>query len=334
MNAKLIPALLVVTSTLALAQTKPTQTAPKPVPPLQLQSLDQQTQPDPFPPADPKNFTADSPTVATVDAYLHAVLGYDASRIWRVEAIQKTPSAGVTRVTAAISERGPNAKVLTAQFYVMPDGKHLIADGTGLTDFGPNPYAQANALLKTRADGPAQGAASKDLLLVEFSDLQCPHCKDAQPIMDRLAKDFPRARIVYQSFPLADIHPFAFQAAAYGACIAAKSNGAYFTYAQAVYATQGALTPESGLQTLAAAVTRSGQDPTAIANCASTPAIKAQVNASEDLGRDVGVNQTPMLAINGRLVPLTSLPYETLVQVIVFQAAIDGVTVTPPSLSH
>ncbi len=336
MNARLIPALLALCTAAALAQTKPAPTAPaaRPAPPLQLQSLDQQTRPDPFPPVDPRNFTAESPTVATVDAYLHAVLGYDAGRIWRVEGIQKTASPGVTRITAAISERGPNAKVLTAQFYVMPDGKHLIADGTGLTDFGPNPYAQANALLKMKADGPAHGPASKDLLLVEFSDLQCPHCKDAQPVMARLAADFPTARIVYQSFPLADIHPFAFQAAAYGACIAARSNDAYFTYAQAVYDTQGALTAESGLQTLAAAVTKAGQDPTAIANCAATPAIKAQVTASEDLGRDVGVNQTPMLAINGRLVPLTSLPYETLVQVIIFQAAIDGVTVTAPTLSH
>ena len=339
LTPKLIPALLALCTAAALAQTKPAQTTPAPAakpaaPPLQLQSLDQQTQPDPFPPVDPKNFTADSPTVATVDAYLHAVLGYDAGRIWRVVGIQKTASPGVSRVTAAISERGPNAKVLTAQFYIMPDGKHLIADGTGLTDFGPNPYAQANALLKTRADGPANGATAKDLLLVEFADLQCPHCKDAQPVMARLATDFPQARIVYQSFPLAEIHPFAFQAAAYGACIAAKSNPAFFTYAQAVYDTQGALTAEAGQQTLAAAVTKAGQDPTAIANCAATPAIKAQVNASEDLGRDVGVNQTPMLSINGRLVPLTSLPYETLVQVIVFQAAIDGVTVTAPALTH
>ena len=334
---KLAPVLLALTSTLALAQTTPAPKAPA-APPLQLQSLDQQTQADPFPPVNPKNFTADAPTVATVDSYLHAVLGYDTGRIWRVEAIEKTASPGVSRVLAAISQRGPNAKVITAQFYVMPDGKHLIADGTGLTDFGPNPYAQNAVLLKTRADGPAKGAASKDLLLVEFADLQCPHCKDAQATMARLAADFPQARIVYQSYPIAEIHPFAFEAAAYGACIAqkgdpAKSNEAFFTYAQAVYDTQGALTPEAGQQTLAAAVTKAGQDPTAIANCAATPAIKAQVDASEALGVQVGVNQTPMLAINGRLVPLTSLPYETLKQVVAFQASMDGIPVASPTLT-
>ena len=335
MRLKLTAALLALATSAVLAQTAPTAKAPTPKPaaPLQLQSLDQQTQADPFPPANPKNFTADTPTVATVDSYLHAVLGYDTARIWRVEAIEKTASPGVSRVLAAISERGPNAKVVTALFYVMPDGKHLIADGTGLTEFGANPYAQNAALLRAKADGPAHGSAAKDLLLVEFSDLQCPHCKDAQATMARLVADFPQARVVYQSYPIAEIHPFAFQAATYGACIAQKSNDAYFTYAQAVYDTQGALTPEAGQQTLTNAVTKAGQDPTAVAACAATSAIKAQVDASEALGREVGVNQTPMLAVNGRVVPLTSLPYETLKQVVAFQAAIDGVKVGASTLA-
>ncbi len=39
-------------------------------------------------------------------------------------------------------------------------------------------------------------------MLVEFADLQCPHCKEAQGTMDQLVKDFPNARVVFQSFPL------------------------------------------------------------------------------------------------------------------------------------
>ena len=344
MNAKLVTALLSFTlASTTFAQTTPAPQTPKPPAakaaapaPLRLQSLDPQTQADPFPPVDPKNFTADTPTAATVDQYLRAVLGYDTARIWRVEGIQKTASPGVVRVTAAVSERAPNAKVLNAIFFVMPDGKHLIADGTGLAAFGPNPYAETAAILKARADGPAKGAGSKSLMLVEFADLQCPRCKDAQATMARLAQDFPQARLVYQAFPLTSVHPFAFQAATYGACIAQqKGNDAFFTYAQAVYDTQSALTPEAGQQTLTSAVTKAGADPAAVATCAATDAIKVQVNASEALGVEVGVNQTPMLSVNGRLLPLTSVPYETLKQVVLFQATLDGVTgITAPSLTH
>ncbi len=291
--------------------------------PLQLQTLDPATKADPFPPVNPKFFTASSPSLQTVDMYLKALLGYDAARIWRVEAIQKTDAPGVARVIVYVSDRTANAKVQTATFFVTPDGKHAIAD-TAVTPFGDHPFADKKAMINERANGPFHGAASKDLELVEFADLQCPHCKDAQAVMKRLSEDFPKARIVYQSFPLTDIHPFAFKAAAYGACIAKKSNDAFFTYAQAVYDTQGALTEDTGDDTLKAAATKAGADPAATAACAETDATKAEVTASSQLATDLSINETPTIMINGRPLPLT-VPYETLKSIIVFQAGLDGV---------
>jgi len=309
----------------APAKTAPAGQAPAGAP-LKLYSLGSETQADPFPPVNPKYFTADAPSVATVDSYLKAMLGFDANRIWRVEAIQKTTAPGVSKVTAMVSERGPNAKVLTAIFFVLPDGKHLIAgDANGVSPFGAEPFAANRAILQAKANGPAHGSASKDLMLVEFADLQCPHCKDAQPTMDKLVKDFPKARIVFQNFPLVDVHPFAFQAAAYGVCIAKKSADEFYTYAQAVYDTQGALLPDSAEQTLKNAATKAGADPTAIAFCAASDAAKAEVNASIALANELGVDQTPMLSINGRLISISAIPYDTLKQLIQFQAELDGV---------
>jgi protein-disulfide isomerase len=292
-------------------------------PPLKLYSLNSETQSDPFPPVNPKYFTANSPSVATVEGYLKTMLGFDANRIWRVEGIQKTASPGVSKVTVLISERGSTAKPQGAIFFVLPDGKHLLT-GETVTPFGADPFAPTRALLQAKADGPAHGSASKDLMLVEFSDLQCPHCKDAQATMAKLEQDFPKARIVYQAFPLVDIHPYAYQAAAYGVCVAQKSTDAYFTYAQAVYNTQGALLPDTAEQTLKDAVTKAGQDPAAIAACAASGAAKAQVDKSMALAGEVGVDQTPMLAVNGRLISFTSVPYETLKSLIVYQATLDG----------
>ena len=294
--------------------------------PLQLQTLEPATRTDPFPAVDPKNFTADTPTAATVDKYLHAVLGYDPGRIWRVVAIKKTAAPGTVQVTALVSERSSGAKVLNATFFVLPDGKHLLADGTGVAAFGADPYGENYALLKARADGPARGAAGKELMLVEFADLQCPHCKDAEVIMNKLAVDFPKARIVYENFPLGDIHPFANEAAAYGVCVAKSGDDKFFKYVQAVYDSQGALTAEDGQKTLDAAVTKVGLVPATVAACAGGDAAKARVKESVALGTEVGVNQTPMLAVNGRLLPLTNIPYETLKQVIAFQAGLDGVS--------
>lgn len=286
---------------------------------------------DPLPQPNPKFFTADSPSVATVDAFLKALWGYDPSRIWRVMAIQKTPAPGVSRIVVFIAQKGQaNQQPQSVQFMTTPDGKYAIA-GDQVVTFGEKPFAPLRATLQQKADGPAKGAAGKDLLLVEFADMQCPHCKEAEGVMNQLVKDFPNARVVFQNYPLTEIHPFAYKAASYGVCVAQKSNDAFFTFLHEVFAKQEALTPEAGDQTLAAAVTAAGQDPAAVASCASSPATKAKVDAQIKLAEDSGVDQTPMLSINGHLVPLGNVPYEVLKQMVSFQALQDGVPTGTPS---
>jgi protein-disulfide isomerase len=278
---------------------------------------------DPFPPANPRFFDAPTPTVATVNAFLKAIWGYDANRIYRVMAIQKTQAPNVAKVTVFVTDPTPGAKVQTMQFFVTPDGKHAIADA--VFDFGEKPFAANRAMLTARADGPARGALGKELLLVEFADMQCPHCKEAQATMDDLVRDFPQARVVFQNFPLTEIHPFAAQAASYGNCIADKSSSAFFVYLKDVFDHQEALNPELGETTLKNAVAKAGQDPAAVAACAGTPMAKKRIDSQIALANDAGVMETPMLAVNGHLLPLGSIPYETLKQIIVFQAAQDGV---------
>ncbi len=280
---------------------------------------------DPLPQANPKFFTAATPTVETVNAFLKALWGYDTNRIYRVMGIQSTPAPGIAKVTVFVTDKTPNAKVQSASFYVTPDGKHAIGEAAGVISFGATPFADLRALLQQRATGASRGAESKDLLLVEFADLQCPHCKEAQATMDQIAKDFPKARIVFQLFPLVDIHASAFKAAAFGVCAQKQSSEAFFKYAAAVFDTQDALTPTTDDAVLKAAATRAGLDATAIAACAATQATKDAVAADLKLGEEAGVDQTPLLAVNGRMLPITAIPYEAIKQIIVYQAQLDGV---------
>jgi protein-disulfide isomerase len=330
-------------TTIASAQAAaPAQPAPAqqqtPAPaakPLQLQTLDSSSRPDPFPPVNPKYFTASTPTPDTVNAFLKALWGYDPNRIWRVEAIQSTQAPGVAKIVVYVSDKGPNAKVAATAFFVTPDGKHAIAGNDGVIPFGATPFADARKTLQERSDGAYRGSSSKELMLVEFADLQCPRCKEAQPTMDRLAQDFPNARIVFQNFPITELHPYAFKAAAYGYCVTKQKNDAFFVYANDVFDKQTALTPDAGDQTLNNAVTKAGLDPAAIGACAATEETKKAVEGSIKLSQDIGVEQTPLLSINGHLVPLNGVPYETLKSVISYQAVQDGISsgVAPPASS-
>ena len=290
---------------------------------------------NPFPPADPKNFTASFPTEDTVKAFLRQLWGYDPNRIFQVAAIAKTAAPTLSQVVVFVAERGqPADQTKTTGFLVLNDGKHGIA-GDNVIDFGATPFAEKRATLLARADGPAHGGTSKDLELVEFADLQCPHCKEAQATMDQLAQDFPTAHIVFQNFPLTQIHPAAFQAAAYGLCVSQlkpdAGNAAFLTYIHAVFDTQDALTPDNATQTLNNAVIKAGVDVTKVAACAATQAIKDNLNASIQLAKDVQVDSTPTMLINGRSVPLAGLAYDTLKSIINFQAQLDGVTLPAAS---
>jgi protein-disulfide isomerase len=280
---------------------------------------------DPLPPTNPRFFTATTPSLDTIGSFLKALWGFDPNRVWRIMAVQTTPAPNVTKVVVFVTDKSPGAKIASTAFYVTPDGKHAIGEGAGVIPFAANPFAETRALLQAKADGATRGAAGKGLLLVEFADLQCPHCKEAQETMANIVKDFPDARVVFQLFPLVDIHPSAFKAAAYGVCVQKQNNDAFFKYADGVFDTQDALTPATEDTVLAAAVTRAGLDPAAIAACAATQATKDTVNADIKLAEDAGVDQTPLLSINGRLIPITQIPYESIKQIIAFQAGMDGV---------
>jgi protein-disulfide isomerase len=277
-----------------------------------------------FPKPDPANFTATSPTKDVVNAFLTASWGYDDNRVWQVEGILKTPVEGVSKVIAYVGDKTGKQKPLGMQFYVMADGKHIIASDE-IISFGEKPFAEYRATLQQHADGPYRGTASKELELVEFADFQCPHCKEAQPNMEKLAVDFPNARIVFQNFPLAQ-HPAAAGAAAYGVCVNKLGGSvAFFQFASAVFDGQdGLATPDGATLTLNSAVTKAGLDPAKVEACSKTPEVEAQVNASAQLAKDVSVNQTPALMVNGRQVPANA-PYETIKQIIQFQEKLDGV---------
>jgi len=280
-----------------------------------------------FPKAEPKNFTADSPTVEEVNSFLKAMWGYDDNRMWEVAAIQKTPAPGVARVVVFVADKSQPSKGTSTVFFTTPDGKHAIADK--VINFGAKPFAEDRALLQAKADGPSHGAKSNDLLLVEFADLQCPHCKEAQETMKNLAQDFPQAKIVFENFPLSDIHPYAAPAAAEGLCIRkAKGDDAFFAYAQAVFDKQEGLTQETAAATLDAAATAAGTDPKAMATCRATQAAKDDVSAEVKLGQQIGIDQTPVLVVNGYALGLTSLPYSVLRRIIAYRANQDGIAVT------
>jgi protein-disulfide isomerase len=280
----------------------------------------------PMPAPDPANFTASTPTKETVNEFLKQSWGYDTNRIWQVQGIQTTQVPGLSRVTVLVEEQGgAQAQPSALVFLALPDGKHLISNDE-VASFGPHPFEENRQMLRQDAKGPSRGPASASLWLVEFADFECPHCKEAQPTVDRLLKDFPEARYVAEPFPLRKVHSEAEKAAEAGACVAKLGgNEAFFKFSDAIYADQASLTPQTSTQALQAAVTAAGADPAKVTACEPEPATKDAIDAALKLGEAVGVNSTPTLFVNGRaLSGFASIPYDTLKQIIRYQMQADS----------
>lgn len=304
-----------------LAPTGPAQTGQQPSAPTPQVSPGTATGPQ-FPAVDEANFTAASPTREAVNAFLKTTWGYDENRVWEVYAIQKTVADGISKVQVWVAEK-PNPQVGNFTFFVTADGKHLIAQDQ-ILDFGARPYDNVYRVLQQRANGPSLGSAGKEFELVEFADFQCPHCKEAEPVVQQLLKDFPQAHYVFESFPLVSIHPEAFTAAAYGACVFQQGGSdAFFKYADSTFAGQAALAGQGAETALHNSVIAAGLDPDKVSACASSAAGKSSVETSMKLGNDLNVDQTPWLFVNGRGLPMLEVPYDQLKKIIAWQFGLD-----------
>lgn len=288
---------------------------------------------DPFPPINLKNFDAPSPTTAEVNAFLKEVWGYDDTRMWKVAAIRKTQAPGVVQVVVFAADKLHPEKLSRNEFFITPDGKHAIAGG--VVDFGAHPFAGRAELMRQEANGAAEGAAGKQLLVVLFADLLNGRSKEAADVANNLVKDIPQVRLVVENFP-ADGSIYAFHAAAEGVCVRkAKGDAAYFTYSQEVYARQKGLTQTTLQAALDAAVEAAGGDAKSVDACSATPETKADVEGSVALAGKAGVDATPMLVVNGRVLPPVDVSYDLLKRIVAYQAQLDGVAVkVQPTLSN
>src|SRR6202012_5689905 len=159
------------------------------------------------------------------------------------------------KVTVFVAQKSNPQQIATLAFFVTPDGKHLISND--ILPFGDHPYEDARHTLQERAVGPSRGAADKKLEIVEFADFQCPHCKAAQPTIEKLLQDFPNAHFVFENYPLTSIHSEALKAALYSVCVAKlNGNDTFFKFADLVFQNQEGLTPQTSDSTLNDAATK------------------------------------------------------------------------------
>ena len=254
------------------------------------------------------------PSEEMVNAFMQQSFGYDPQLTWEIVSIKPSKAEGLAEVNVQISS--PQGQG-TQTFFVSADGKHAVVGE--IIPFGKHPFESAKLELQKKATGPARGPANAPVNVVEFSDLQCPHCKEANPTIERLVKDDPDVHFVFQNFPL-PMHNWAQKAAAYADCTAKFSNDAFWKFIASVYEAQAEITAENADQKLTELADKAGVKGPDVAACSTQNDTQARVEASISLGKSLDVNSTPTLFINGRPVGVNANNYDVLKQLVDFAA--------------
>ena len=256
------------------------------------------------------------PSQQTVESFLKKWFGYDSSMQFAVAAIRPSEDPNLAEVMVRVTNAQGQQQAL--RLFISPDGKHAIAGGEMLP-FGANPFEPIMDKLKSGLNGATRGPADAPVLIVEFGDLECPSCKNAQPTVDKMLNDNPAVHFVFQQFPLVQIHPWAYKASTYAQCVTKQNNDAFWKFQAAIYADQENINPQNADAKLTAAATQAGVNGAEIAKCAALPETAKQVDASLKLGQAVNVTGTPTVFINGRhIANIAAVPPDTLNNLIKF----------------
>jgi protein-disulfide isomerase len=162
--------------------------------------------------------------------------------------------------------------------------------------------AQLEALKQVRkntkaliGDSPVMGASDRQIVMLEFSDFQCPFCATANKgLKEFMAKHKDKVTLVYKHFPLTQIHPEALPAAR--AAWAANKQGKFWEYHDALFANQAKLSEAFYTET-ATSLKLDLKKFDADRKLADNFIVE-----DFKLGRKVGVDGTPTFIMNGEVV--------------------------------
>jgi protein-disulfide isomerase len=142
---------------------------------------------------------------------------------------------------------------------------------------------------------PAQGGPTARVTIVEFSDYQCPFCRQHfQQTLPQLEREYIQAgqvQYVFRDFPIEAIHPQAVKAAEAAHC--AGDQGKFWPMHDRLFARDAALGPADLVEHGKAI----GVDGPAFETCLQSGAHAARVRQSFAEGVQLGISATPTFII-------------------------------------
>ena len=235
----------------------------------------------------------------TLEAYLRHLFVWGPQIKVEIGAAKPAPIPGMLQVDVHLSA-GDATQDET--YYVSKDGQKIVSGR--VFDVAQNPFKSDLDKLKTESQ-PSFGTPGAPVVLVLFSDFQCPYCKDeAKMLRGNLLSAYPKqVRLYFKDLPLEQIHPWAKPAAIAGRCVFNQNPSSFWEYHDWIYERQAEITKERFRDKVLEFAQGKEIDSLQLGRCMDTKATEAEVDKSVAEARELRVTATPTLFVNGRRLP-------------------------------
>ncbi|MEX2369146.1 MAG: DsbA family protein [Candidatus Paceibacterota bacterium] len=213
--------------------------------------------------------------------------------------------------SAVLFSNGNQAAVSSNNDNQMQDSAHASARDESLGQPIPDWFRMPAA-----ADDHIRGAADAPVMIVEYSDFECPFCGRLHPTLTRIIEETDDVAWTYRHFPLSS-HSNAFSAAVASECIANLSgNDSFWSFTDASFANQRGI----GDSFFASQAGEAGISADVFAACMDDAAVAQTVQDDLDEVASLGGRGTPFVVVltaEGNIIPFSgALPYEQVTAVV------------------
>jgi len=158
-------------------------------------------------------------------------------------------------------------------------------------------------------DDPSKGPKSAPILLVEFSEFQCPFCKRTRPTLDKILNKYgSKVRYIFRDFPLS-FHKQAKSAANAANC--AQEQGKYWEFFEQLWKSQGKHSNEKLIE-IGQGI---GLSMSPFKACVESEKYFSEIDKDQKAGSEMGVTGTPAYFVNGVFLS-GAQPYERFEEII------------------
>lgn len=238
--------------------------------------------------------SSSAPAQKNVESFLRYYYALGPDVTITVGAPVELGTSGILEVPVEVKSAQASDKV---KMWLTKDGRYLLRGE--LSDITTDPLAETAAKIQT-TNSPVLGDPKAPITLVEFSDFECPVCRNLHDALRGMLPNYPQVKVIFKDFPIESVHPWARTAALAGRCAYQQDPKAFWKLYDLIYDNQDLISAANVYDKVQDYASKSGLNIDTFKACLSAPQASSEVDASIANANQLEVRSTPTIFVNGR----------------------------------